>query len=1007
MEPELRDLFRNVGTDPVGESYTHMTTYGPAMRWNVRPHMLSAFWTGYCDLVYKQLKGEQINYLANMCLAEKPQEVMPLISKFTFKFHADENDGNDIWEPYDDEFLYWLCHTYQIVLEENFNMVNEYGLEYTAIVLESGTHWYEENRETNQRFLVIEVRIQFPYSKIEAGIQSRIIRPRVIQLLRNNNIMSKMQRQPIGDWEQIISSNIVNEPIMMYGSSEVPNRPKLVLSYIWPYITRDMLESENRPDNISLEDAFTPDSHLHVQQEAVSSELFNNDRDFSYWIPLFLSVNYWTIVLRPKEHHDTRFTNQIRSSEEIVDPGLNFGGNGRRQQRDDEELSNMELCERMIRMFNNKRFTRESFWLDIGKALYSSDSGGDNGLLSWIRHSERCTSGISIIPDFMKIGGNISDTCRNLYYTFANCNISVKTLAWYAREDSPEIYANWHRSWFLSSMENALTRSDTDVTEALYRVYWLDFIYCSVGKGKWFQFRNHRWYEVNQGLELKKAMSRDFRKKFESVRAVLSRQIHESNDDGFTSNAENTMKKLTDLIYKLKTQPFKNRILAESCEYFDNAKFISLLDSNPELTGVTNGVLEVIGKTIEFRAAKPEDYISMCTNIPFHSSYSWNHPLVSECYKWITQCFTDKSLCHHFLKFASSTLNGGNNDKIFPIWTGEGDNSKSMIVKLFQSTLNTYTIKFPVSLLCEKSMNSSGASPQLARSKSTRIAFLDEPEDDIPMQKGTIKRYTGGDDFFARFLHDNGSDVKATFKMVLMCNKVPVIPNADRAIVRRTRLFPFLSTWVDDPPETEDQQFIERKFKKNPFFDRRIPILAPAFLWIMAQYYPHYSDEGLLDPPIITEYTESYWRDNDVYAQFAADLIQEVYTDSGEKDPTARVTLTEIYAELKIWFKDAFPGTKPPDRSVVKTELSSRWGRMIGNAWYGIRIINNDGISDMTSALGGRPKAVVPSQPVKPVVEQLKLPPSPSQLELSLKAVRALSPKPRFDISLPPGAVTI
>src|SRR5690606_39029632 len=119
-------------------------------------------------------------------------------------------------------------------------------------------------------------------------------------------------------------------------------------------------------------------------------------------------------------------------------------------------------------------------------------------------------------------------------------------------------------------------------------------------------------------------------------------------------------------------------------------KFTTYLDINTELTCVTNGVLEVNGNTVEFRPSKPQDYISKCVNIPYHSSYSNDHPQVRECYKWFGQVFTDKDMLHHFLKFCASCLRGGNNDKIFPIWTGDGDNSKSMMVKLFESTFGEY-----------------------------------------------------------------------------------------------------------------------------------------------------------------------------------------------------------------------------------------------------------------------------------------------------------------------------
>jgi phage/plasmid-associated DNA primase len=518
-------------------------------------------------------------------------------------------------------------------------------------------------------------------------------------------------------------------------------------------------------------------------------------------------------------------------------------------------------------------------------------------------------------------------------------------------------------------MEQALTLYHTDVAVALYRVYWLDFVYCPSGKGSWFQFKNHRWYEVKQAVDLRKVISSDFRKRFEFARMVLCQQGHESNDQAFKDNVELTVRKITSLIGKLKTVPFKSSLVTEACEQFSNDRFISLMDSHPEITGVTNGVLEVQTDNILHRAAKPEDFVSMCMGVPFHSNYNWSHPLVQKCMHWFGQVFTDRLLLHHFLKFAASCLKGRNSDKIFPIFTGEGDNSKSMIVKLFEATFASYCIKFDISNVTGRNMNAGGASPQLARAKSTRVAFMDEPEDDVPMHKGIIKKWVGGDSFFARFLHDNGGDQAVTFKLVLTCNKVPIIPNADTAIKNRTRLFPFLSTWVDNPPEDENEQARTGFFKKNPFFERDIPVMAPAFLWIMTEYYPRYAVEKLIDPPIVTETTEAYWRDNDVYAQFASDTIQEVYTPAGDRDTSARATLSTVYSEFKLWFKDAFPGTKPPERSLVRSELSKRWGKLNGNAWHGIQIVANDGPTDMTASLGGRPKPVVqPSLLAPPVV---------------------------------------
>lgn len=971
MEPRLRNLLREVNTEDPSVAHTHVSFYNPCGRWSIQSHNQTKFWNDYCAMVYERKTDPNTEIGQTICIAEKPADVMPVISKMTFKFQIDsESEQDDRWEPFGDDFLYHVVNIYQTVLLDNFRVNLEYYTELSAIILESETHWIEKGND-GSTYLVMQVRIHFPYAKVESSLQNRIIRPRVIQLLRNYNVMSRMQRQPIGDWEQIICPNVVNEPHPLYGCNDTPNQPMLEVTHIWQHIEREALEQDLVPREFTLQDAFIIGNHTHVQNGTVSSEIFKEEHPPEYWLPMFLSIGYWNNILLTKEPDNGRFQTQNRYAPRQPET------NGP-QQVDNFDDDDSELAERMLRMMNRKRFEKELHWLDIGKALYNSNEGNENGVLSWIKHTERATSGGRVF-EFMLTAGNIAETCRNLYYTFENSPITVKTLAWYAREDSPDDYGLWHKDWCTKSMEDALSMTHTDVAIALHRVYWLDYVYCPMKPGKWFHFKNHRWTETVEAMSLRKSMSSDFMRKFEYVRMYLSRKIAESNDEGYKQNAEITLKKLSTLISKLKNVQFKSSIIREASEHFNHDSFIKLLDTNPDLTGVTNGVLEVCERTVSFRAAKPEDYISMCTNNPFRTSFTWSHPLVTELMTWFGQIFIERDLLHHFMKFASSCLKGKNSDKIFPIFTGEGNNSKSMLVKLFESAFSSYCIKFDTSNVTSRNQNSSGPSPQLARAKGTRIAFMDEPADDVPINKETIKRWIGGDSFYTRLLHDNGGDIAVLFKLVLTCNKVPIIPHADQAIKNRTRLFPFLSTWTQDASEDPAQQYHERKFKMDPFFERRIPILAPAFLWVMAQYYPYYYDERLEDPQIVKDTTEAYWRDNDVYAQFVADCVEDILTTDGKRDATSRVTLSELYNEFKTWYKDSFPGNKVPDRSTVRSEFSGRWGRMVGNSWHGFRMITTEeGVGDMTASLGGR-SAVPPvtTKNITTVEQPRKLPDTP------------------------------
>lgn len=931
MDPELRDILGRVSDDQVGGPHTHVTFYGPSSRWNIKSHNLMTFWTDYCSLIDRKMNGSQgipREPFANLCLAERPQSIMPVICKMILKFHA--NDDED-WEPYTESFLAEVVSIFQTIIDNNFNLSADKP-ELMATVLESESYWYEDSPEKQRAFVKCEIKIQFPYAHADTGLQTQIIYPKVLEMLHTNNVFQYLTQQPIGSWDQILNIQAPHEPLALYGSGEVQGRYKLILSHIWPYI-----EPDSEPIEIPLERAFIPINHAHFQQQALTEEFLHN-KSSEKLLPLFLSVGYWPTVLHPKENRAANNTLHTLTINPAQTPTY-----GMNQNVQDEVISDLELCERLLPILKVDRYSSEPFWLDIGRALYRSDDGAENGVMAWIRHSEKAMTTATHIPDFMRAAGTIALTCRTIYHTFANSFISVKTLAWYARQDNPELYANWHRGWCKPAMDKAVnTNDDDDISTAFYRQFWLDFIYCPIGKGKWFQFKKHRWNEVYQGLDVKVTISGSFLRRFELARQVLTNQITASNDEGFRSTGEQSLKKLGRLIHDLKSVPSKGRFETNFKEKFKHENFINLLDSNPDLMGVTNGVLEAMDNYIVHRAGKPEDYVSMCNNIPYYSDYNWDHPLVVECMKWFQQVYPDPALKHHFLKLASSCLKGLNSDKIFPMMSGNGNNSKSMIVKLFENTFGMYCIKLDFTVVTTRSNNSSGPTPQLARSKSTKLIFIDEPPDDVPLFKDLIKKWVGGDSFFSRFLNDNGGDVKVTFKIFVICNNPPIFANPDQATKDRVKIIPHLAKWVDDAPETEEEQIKLRRFKRNRFFEKRIPTLAPAFLWILTQYFPQYCQEGLVDPPIITESTNTYWRENDMYAQFASDTIQEVFLPDGSRDANARVTLQDIYNEFKAWYKDTFPGSKIPDRAAVKTELSSRWGRMYGNGWNGIRIIAND-----------------------------------------------------------------
>ena len=935
MDPELYALIQATKAEPQTagvsfgrstqtDSYTHMTMWGPHHRWTIRPDQMATFWRRYCELVDegRPIVGAPVGW----SMAERPQEQMPVICEGMLRFQS-----FDIHEAYGNDFILAVISCYQAAMNELLQITDS-NIELICCVLESERMWEEpaDPKNNEPATMAHQFRLQFPYCKTSVVIQNQILRPRVIQLLRERNVIARLPQQPINDWDTIINPRAITEPLTMYRSTAVQNRPRMEFRYIYGPISEEEIELGSAPTQ-ELHDVFQPHNHNHVQQGLVSVSTFSDEYPVERWIPMFLSVHYWMLMTLPREG----LVKQLR-----LESPASFRVTSSSSQ-DQEGETDLELAERLMGMFLPHRLERKPYWLEVGRALHNIAKGEDEGLALWLRWSLQHPELTGPGATQERLAAR-TEECRNMYPVFRDSYVTLKTLAWYAREDSREEYEEWHQAWCVPVMEKSISCLHTDVARALFRVYWLEFTCTSIDKSAtWYHFENHRWCKTDGGVILRQALSSDFLKRYEVMRTELSRRIHETDEPGIKANGELMIKKMGNLIDRLKQVSFKGNIMREVAECFYDKNFDKFVDANECIIGTTNGILEVCDDIAMFRKGKPEDFISKCTSIPYRLDLNYESPLVRRLWTWLTQVFRDSQLLHHFLKISASGLRGRNSDKLFPIWTGEGDNSKSMIVKLFEIAFGSYCIKFPTALLTGRRTQSSSPMPEVARSKATRWAFLQEPDDEEEIKGGLLKELTGGDSFFARMLHDNGGEVEAFFKLVLMCNKPPAVPTGGKAVKNRLRIVPFLSTWVSNPPPSPVEQMAQGKFKKDPFFEKQIPELAQAFLWLLVEYYPIYIREGLEDPPIVKDATDKYWAENDIYAQFATECIRPALIKSmtGEdlRDPNSKMSLSDVYREFKQWHRSNRPNSKIPERPIVRNELIQRWGPLHGESWHGIK----------------------------------------------------------------------
>lgn len=852
----------------------------------------------YCQYVSNNIEDTNDFSIAEYVDSKKH----PLIVNFQFRF---ENDNEDDDEPnfFNDNLIQTICYCIQSAQMELLQISPNYQ-ECVCIVQETAP--WMKNKEW-----CINVKFQFPYCVINQSFYTRSLKPNIIRKLRNENIMKYMEKSPIGDLNDMIFD--IGEYLPLYGSIGLDQSPYYTLAHIYPIITKDNLEQNNIIE-LDLSTSFQVVNHTWIHNGFISADFLAINVNIDHWLPLFLSCHFYPGVTHIKEvEEDKTITNN--NNKEFNDPNI---------ASKDPKI----ILKFLLPLLNIHRVTTVPFWLDVGRAIYTIYNGNEEGFKKWVEFSNR---------------GDIDErTCLIKWSSFRADNyISIRTIAQYAKKDNPEVYMRWHEMWYHSVLcEAASGRIPVDVAEVVYRFFWLDFICVQSSKNGWYYFNGINLVIQDDGIKLRQGITNEFTQMCKEKRHRCSQN---SKDTSLTEKERGTnegyVAAFSSLIKALGMGSFKNQIIKFCQEKFYDDNFKKAKNFDHAKMGWGNCITEVCDSKIYKREGKIEDYITKNTNTPI-LNLSWEHPLVKEVLDWYGKLFVDPELLHFFKKILASFFWGKNAEKLFQVWTGGTNAGKSIIIKFIKKILGIYAVDIPEEIFICKPTSRSGPSPELAQMDGAHAGFISETGTDSPFTMNSVKKWTGGDSFFGRMCGDDGGSINALLKMILMCNEPPNIRNADDAVHNRWLHLPFLSVFVNNPPESIEEQYRQRKFKNNPYFENKIPDLSLAGAWIMFESFNDYITEGITNPPkIIVDHTEQYWKEHDPISNFISEKIEFVYTADGQKDTKYSLSATEIHPHYTKWFKQYYshpeqPCSCPQLKSCLST--TNNLGAPVGHRWYGV-----------------------------------------------------------------------
>jgi phage/plasmid-associated DNA primase len=863
------------------------------------------FWVQYCDAVRRNESPKIYEYV-------QYKDSIPLGYDFLFQFNRDgipvtRDDALYLINGID-RFIMTVVGTIQRSLKSCFELQGSEN-ELFACVLnrdhENLLTWSNED----VRYVA---RVIFPYAKIQKEHVGKfyhiVIDDLTTNTIRPEDLLGYQCRNGINS----IIVPISGEKIELYGSDE----HNLTLSKIYSDITF----AQNYYD---LETVFDPKLHSAVKTGLISHEVISQNiyqYGTKFWLPLLFSVQYnddRTMI--PKD-----FLKQNIQASNLDMSSLT-----------DELANSIQRCRKLLSFISFRRAKEYWSWVDIGLALMSVKE--DEGFELWcsfsvnstFRDKEECEEYRSSITG----SGDI------------NTGVTIETLEYFAYLDNKVQYENYRRKDITDAINNAIFNQEHSyIANAFYLCFPFDFLCSNYEHNEWYYYTSHRWIKIDGTSTLVSYINTKFRNIIEQRRVELAKLALDSRDTEFKNRQNTIITLISKLICKLSNISFKEAICKEAKIYYHKPDFNKFRHLNYEFTGVSNGVIDVRGGVTVFRQGKPQDYITKCTRSQYRE-FTWSDKEVVNTMSYLNKVFRNQNVRKYITLFLASLLYTGNRHKLFMIFTGETNNSKSILIRLLEYTLGDYVIKLPISLITSKRTAADSATPTMMIGVGAKLGVFQEGDKTDVIRAATVKEISGNDEVYGRDLYQKAGTITSlaiSYIPVLVTNNIPEIRDCQSAFWQRTKLIDFTSTWVQNPPASEEEQFKLGLFPMDPNFDSKVKSFANPLLWIMTQMYSTYVNEGLQAPNEVNIATDKFREKSSIYINFTRDCIKQALTKDGLVDMEISITLDEAFNAFKVWFRDQEFKRKIPNKAEFKEEIERIWHQKLDNErkWYGVQLNN-------------------------------------------------------------------
>lgn len=559
-------------------------------------------------------------------------------------------------------------------------------------------------------------------------------------------------------------------------------------------------------------------------------------------------------------------------------------------------------------------------WIRVGWALKNCDT---RLFYSWMLFSSKSEKfQMSDIPGYYEEWSN-----------FREEGLTERSIMYWCKEDNPEQYHAIRKDTIDHYINITLNHTtEWDIANVLYQLFKDTFRCASLKNNTWFYYKKHRWHEIEKGSKLRMEISRTLSNVYvEKSTQFISKTVQKDDDTkGVEDNEKNFSSKCMEIADNLKRSQFKQNIMREATEIFyeNDHSFAKKLDNDPYLLCFTNGVFDF--RENVFRPGKPDDYVSLCTNIkyiPFSKRSVNQKAIKAQIDLFMSQLFPSESLRDYMWEHFASTLIGVNKPQTFNIYNGCGRNGKSKMIDLMTKCLGDYKGSVPTSLVTEKRGGVGSLTPEIAQLKGIRYAVMQEPSKGAKLNDGVMKELTGEDPIMANPKYKDPIIFVPQFKLTVCTNTLFEIKSNDDGTWRRIRICEYISKFVKEPSTNEK----DYEFLMDVDIDKKFESWKEVFMALLVEIAKERKG-NVKDCHDVLKASDEYRKDQDYFMQFVKDKVEKRHEPGPPIKPTM---VTQVFKE---WYISIYGKAVPKGK-----ELFAFMIKQLGKNWMSeYRIIDDD-----------------------------------------------------------------